>query len=41
MVDEHSLLVLLNWHGLLDLKGCQADTPRGALQRLVPSEDGS
>ena len=32
--------VLLNRHGLLDLKGCQAETARGALQSLVPSEDG-
>ena len=35
---EHPLLVLLNRHGLLDLKGCQ--TARGALHSLVPSEDG-
>ena len=25
---------------LLDLKGCQAETARGALESLVPSEDG-
>ena len=37
---EHTLLVLLNRHGLLDLKGYQDETARGALQSLVPSEDG-
>ena len=37
---EHRCLVLLNWHGLVDLKDCQAETARGTLQSLVPSEDG-